>query len=62
MLFEGGTVNSIGRSKSMFKRRTGANVAQLVCNHRSKVAGRVVSEFHHFAWLTLENNHHARLI
>ena len=42
----------------MLEGSAGANVSQFGLNHRAQVAGRVMSEFKHFARLALENDHH----
>jgi hypothetical protein len=59
VLFERSAVDRVGRTKAMFKGRSGTNISQLGLHHRPQIAGCMVTEFDDFARLAFENDNHA---
>jgi len=59
VLFEGHPLDRIHRAKAMLERRAGANAAQLGLDHRTQIAGRMMSKFNYSARFAFKDDYHA---
>src|ERR1041385_4019436 len=59
MLLKRGAVDRVNGTKAMLERRSGAKAAQFGLNHRTQIAGGVVTKFDYAAGLAFKNDDHA---